>query len=63
MEHFMLMCNRGYLRQHLSLKHASEEPSDLLCDRVKVDVVETRSGWQARHGAHLRTQHKQREGT
>jgi len=32
----------------------SEEPSDLLRDRVKVNVVETGSGWQAGHGAHLR---------
>lgn len=39
----------------------SEEASDLLCDRVKVNVVETGSGRQTRHGAHLReTQQKQR---
>ena len=32
----------------------SEQPGDLLCDRVKVNVVETGSGWQTWHGAHLR---------
>ena len=32
----------------------SEEPSDLFRDWVKVNVIETGSGRQARHGAHLR---------
>lgn len=36
------------------IEACSEEPSDLLCDRVQVNVIETGSGWQARHGAHLR---------
>lgn len=32
----------------------SEESADLLGDRIQVDVVETGSGRQAGHGAHLR---------
>lgn len=36
------------------LDACSEEPGDLLCDGVQVNVVEARSSWQTRHGAHLR---------
>lgn len=32
----------------------SEESADFLGDRIQVDVVETGSGRQAGHGAHLR---------
>lgn len=41
----------------------SEQPGDLLCDRVKVNVVETGSGWQTWHGAHLRGKHKKSRRT
>lgn len=41
-------------------KAHSEESADLLSDWIQVDVVETGSGWQTGHGAHLReTPHKQ----
>lgn len=35
------------------MRACSKEPGDLLGDRIEVDVVETGSGWQAGHGAHL----------
>lgn len=55
----------GKIPGRVSLTGAcSEEPSDLLCDRVKVNVVETGPCWQAGHSAHLRdTQQRHRKRT